>query len=76
MEVYFIKQRKTLCLQPDLLKSVIYAYKVSDQGSKMLYDVLDDPTIEIPSIDSKNKEIPRMKGLKGSVVSDNKLLGH
>ena len=72
LEVNFIKHRKALSLNKEIKNNVMLAYTLSNKGSKLLYDCIENPNIEIPSIDSKNN--PKMDKLVSH--SDNKLLGH
>jgi hypothetical protein len=54
---------------------VLSTYYIKLRGSRLLYDALENPNIEIPAIDHK---IPLMdKGLHlGQVGNDQKQLGH
>ena len=75
LEVNFIKHRKAVAIDESLKKNILVAYVLTNRGSKMLYDCLKDPNIEIPSIDNTTR--PKMDKLPSNQGRDsNKLIGH
>ena len=76
-EVNFIKHRRYLALKPKLKGSVEGTYYIKMRGSKLLFDALENPGLEIPAIDPR---IPTMDKDHGphmiSNRSEPKQIGH
>lgn len=76
LEINYIKHRKQICINDSLKRTILAAYKFTGKGSQLLYDSLEDPSIQIPSIDA-NKKNPKMtKPLNQQQADQMNLIDH
>jgi hypothetical protein len=53
LEVNFIKHRRALSYKEKLNELVRFTYKLNGFGTDLLFKALEDPTIQVPGVDSK-----------------------
>lgn len=66
----FIKHRKALALQPKLGNMVRAAYQINGLASPLLFEAIDNPTIEIPELEGKRPKMDEIREHKMKLLNN------
>ena len=55
LEVQFIKHRQQIAFDKEIKENIKIGYSFTKHASKMLFDCLENPNIEVPSLESQHR---------------------